>query len=141
MKINKVGILVKKISLEFDKRSNPILQEHGITSAQYKILKYLYMHDGEMVRLADLEKQYSLTHPTAIGLLNQLEKKNFIIRTINPEDARSRNIVLSDKALAQREELEAIGDSLEKSLTAALTGEERKELICLLQKIMDSFGT
>ena len=37
----KVVILIKKISLEFDKIANPILQDLNLTVAQYKIVKYL----------------------------------------------------------------------------------------------------
>ena len=63
MKIEKVAILVKKASLEFDKISNPLFLVHDLTAAQYKILKYLYMHQDKTVKMVDLEKYYSLTHP------------------------------------------------------------------------------
>lgn len=139
MKYDKVAILIKKASLEFDKVANPILQEYDLSAAQYKILKYLFMHKQDAVRQVDMERYYSLTHPTAIGLLDQLEKKGFVIRTVNPEDARSRIISLTDKALAQQKELEDIGNELENRLTAALSKEERKELVGLLQKMLTVF--
>ena len=82
MKIDKVAILVKKASLEFDKISNPLFLSHNLTAAQYKILKYLYMHQDETVKMVDLEKCYSLTHPTAIGLLDALEEKGMLEDTV-----------------------------------------------------------
>ena len=137
---DKVAILVKKASLEFDKLSNPLLAEYDLTVAQYKVLKYLFMHQGEVVRLVDLEKYYSMTHPTTIGLLDTLEAKGYVTRAENPEDRRSKVISLTDKALGQQEVLLNLGDMLEARLTERLTEKERKTLIALLQKLMGLEG-
>lgn len=136
MKIDKVTILVKKVSLEFSKLSNPIFLKYELTEAQYKILKYLYSHQNTVVRQVDLEKYFSLTHPTAIGLLENLEKKEFIRRRENPEDKRSRIILLEKRALEMQDELERLGDMLEEKMTENLTGEERSQLVFLLQKLL-----
>lgn len=97
-------------------------------------------HQKEKVRQADIEKFYSLTHPTTIGLLEQLEKKGFIQKQINPADARSRIITLTDQSLEMEEKLEHIGEALEEKLTAVLTEEERLQLIELLHKLLSQFG-
>lgn len=96
--------------LVFEKLSNPILQEYNLTGAQYRILKYLFLHQEETVRQIDLQRYYALTHPTTIGLLDQLEKKGFVRRKVNPEDARSRVITLTEYALQKQKELEQIGE-------------------------------
>lgn len=137
MKIDKVAILVKKASLEFTKLSNPVFLKYDLTEAQYKILKYLYSYQNTVVRQVDLEKYFSLTHPTAIGLLENLEKKEFIRRRENPEDRRSRIILLEKRALEMQEELEQLGDKLEEKMTENLTSEERSQLVFLLQKLLD----
>ncbi len=139
MKFDKVTILVKKAELTFEKKANPLLQNYDLTDAQYKILKYLCAHQTDAVRQVDLEKYYSMTHPTTIGLLDTLEKKGFVIRKPNPADARSRVISLTDKALAMQEQLSEIGDTLESQFTKALTEEERVQLVELLQKLLSSF--
>lgn len=132
----KAVILIKKASLEFDKIANPILQEHNLTGAQYKIVKYLLMHKDENVRQIDIEKYYSLTHPTAIGLLDKLEEKGFVNREVNPNDGRSRIITLTDMALSKQDELIEVGDLLENKLTCGLSEKERKQLIGLLEKLL-----
>lgn len=139
MKYDKVAILVKKAVLIFEKIANPLLQEYDLTDSQYKILKYLFLNQTEAVRQVDLERYYSMTHPTTIGLLGTLERKGFIIRKPNPEDARSRIICLTDKAISMEEHLLGMGDTLEKQFTMALTEEERVQLVGLLQKLMTSF--
>ena len=132
----KVVILIKKATLEFDKMANPILQEINLTSAQYKIVKYLLLHKDEDVRQIDLENFYSLTHPTAIGLLDKLVEKGFVERKVNPKDGRSRIIKLTEMALSMKEELIEAGDRLERTMTRGLTADERDQLIGLLNKLL-----
>ena len=139
MKYDKAAILIKKAALTFEKMANPLLQKYDLTDAQYKMLKYLFAHQAEAVRQVDLEKYYSMTHPTAIGLLDTLEKKGFVIRRPNPEDARSRVISLTDKSLSMQDKLVGMGETLEKEFTKALTEEERTQLVKLLQKLLSSF--
>ena len=136
MLIDRVAILIKKAALEFEKMSNPVLMEYGLTGAQYKLLKYLFAHPAGSVRQVDMERYYSMTHPTVIGLLDQLEKKEYIQRNMNPADRRSRVITLTDKAYGMQEILTKAGDQLEDEFTAKLTESERKQLIALLQKLM-----
>ena len=50
---NIYSIPFKKLSLEIDKLSNPILEPNDLTHSQFKILKYLLTHPYETVRQAD----------------------------------------------------------------------------------------
>lgn len=140
MNYDRAAILVKKASLEFDKAANPLLAEYDLTGSQYKILKYLYEHEDKQVRQVDLERYYSLTNPTTIGLLDNLEKKGFVVRAQNPDDARSRVIKLTEKSVSMREELERLGDKLEDLFTSALTERERNRLTELLKKLLTGFN-
>lgn len=136
MNVDRVAILVKRAALEFDKLANPVLNEYDLTVSQYKILKYLYAQPSRTARTVDIERQYSMTHPTAIGLLDNLEKKGFVCRMPNPDDARSRLIALTGKADAMEAGLLELGDRLERQLTARLTARETEQLIRLLKKLM-----
>ena len=84
----------------------------------------------------DLERQYSMTHPTTIGLLDALEKKGFTTRVENPNDARGKLIALTEKADTMQDELEALGTKIENKLTERLSDEEREQLAFLLSKLM-----
>ncbi len=136
MNIDKVAILIKKAALEFDKISNPILAQYDLTASQYKVLKYLYAQQSGAARVVDLERQYSMTHPTTLGLVDTLETKGFVTRIPNPLDARGKLVALTDKAKSMEEKLQNVGDSIEKRLTADLDENERKQLIALLQKLL-----
>lgn len=133
----KIVILVKRATLEFERMSAPIFQERGLTSAQYRVLKYLYLMEGqEPVRAVDIERFYNLTHPTTITLVDALEKKGYATRRPNPDDARSRIIELTDKAREERSDLFELGDLAEEKFTETLDGEEREQLISLLKKLL-----
>ena len=134
MKLDKAAILIKKAALEFDKISNGILDEYDLTTSQYKVMKYLYEESD--VRIVDLEKYYSMSHPTTIGIVQNLEKKGLIEYRDNPNNSRSRFIVPSALALERRTELEGIGAELETELTKNLSERERERLITLLKKMM-----
>ena len=136
MNINKSAILIKKASLEFEKISNPIFAAYDLTAAQYKVLKLLYSQETRTARVVDLEREYSMTHPTALGLLDQLEKKGFTTRIDNPKDGRGKLIALTEKADVMQEELESLGEEIENKLTENLTAEEKDVLIFLLRELM-----
>ena len=136
MAINIVAILIKKAALEFDKVANPIFAEYDLTSSQYRVIKYLYAQPTKVARVVDLERQYSMTHPTTLGLLDALEKKGFTTRVENPNDKRGKLVALTDKANDMQSELEAIGRNIEDKLTERLSAEEKKQLVALLQKLI-----
>ena len=132
----KVAILVKKAALEFDKISNPFFAAYDLTASQYKVLKFLYAQPTRTARVVDLERQYSMTHPTTIGLLDALEKKEFTTRIENPKDARGKLVALTRKADDMQTELEALGSQIEDKLTEKLTKDEKEQLVTLLQKLL-----
>ena len=136
MNIDKIAILIKKAALESEKVQTPILQSHGLSVAQYKFLKYLYNAPKDSVRIVDLETNYSMTHPAVIDILKVMEKKGYTQRIVNPEDARSKIVSLTDKAYLEQSELEGLGDKMEESVTKNLSDDEKKEMIRLLHKLM-----
>lgn len=138
MKNKRITILIKNLSLEFDKIANPRLAPYDLTLTQFKILKYLYDYDNVIGK--DIEKAYSMTNPTVTGVIENMEKHDWIKRVPNPNDARSKIIKLTDKAFRKKEELHKLGDDLEKSFTKDLTITEQKELFTLLNKMMEGMN-
>ncbi|MDD6551737.1 MAG: MarR family transcriptional regulator [Lachnospiraceae bacterium] len=136
MRNDKVAILIKRAALEFDKIANPVLAEYGLTASQYRILKFLYTQPEESARIVDIERDCQITHPTVLGIIVQLENKGFVRKLVNPDDARSKIVSLSDKTKGMKDELEAVGTRLDDQLTENLTDKERARLLVLLQKLL-----
>lgn len=136
MNLDKAAILIKKAALEFDKLSNAVLGEYNLTTSQYKVMKYLYEEAENGVRIVDLEKYYSMSHPTTIGIVQNLEKKGLVEYRENPNNARSRFIVPTAEAMELKDDIEGIGNELETELTKNLSEKERQRLVALLKKMM-----
>ena len=135
MNNNKIAILIKNLALEFDKIANPSLVPFNLTSTQSKILKYLYDHEN--VIGIDIQNAYSMTNPTVTGIIQNMEVNGWIIRVPNPNDSRSKIIMLTEKAINKKNELYELGENLEKTFTKDLTKFEQNELLELLNKIME----
>lgn len=133
---DKIFVLIKKAALEFDKLSIPLFAPYELTPSQYKILRLLYLEEPEFVRQIDIEKSFSMTNPTVTGLLNNLEKKEWIQRIPNPNDSRSKVIRLTAKAENLRNELLDISEQLEDMLTDNLNEQEKDQLIELMNKML-----
>ena len=134
MNNQKIAILIKKLSLEFDKVAIPALKPYGLTPTQFKILKYLYEHKN--IIGIDLQNAFSMTNPTVTGILQNMENAGWIQREASSVDSRSKVIKITKKAIDQKEDLYKLGNSLEKEFTKSLTGKEQMELLELLNKIM-----
>ena len=135
MDTNKIAILIKKISLEFDKLSNPYFSKYDLSASQYKILKYLYSQNSGTARVVDLERFYSMTHPTTLGLLEELEKNGYTTRIDNPNDKRGKLVALTKKSKSMKNKLISLGDEIENKLTETLNIKEKQELVRLLSKL------
>lgn len=134
---NKTAILIKLASLEFEKIANPILAEYQLTASQYRILKFLYSRQNVSSRVVDIEKQFSITHPTALGLLDKLEKNGFVTKIANPDDARSKLVSLTEKAKVMQPAVESVGERVDNIMTENLSEQEKIQLISLLKKLLN----
>lgn len=132
----KVVVYVKRATLAIDKYSNQLLAAFDMTNAQYKVLKYVLGHAGSPVRSADLELHFNMTNPTATGIIQNLERKGLIRRVPNPQDGRSKLLKPTEYAYSIKEALYRIGEDIETHMTANLTEDERRQLICLLRKML-----
>ena len=138
MKNKKIAILIKKLALEFDKIAIPSLAPYDLTPTQFKILKYLYDH-GNVIGM-DIQNAYSMTNPTVTGILQNMENGGWIERVQNQNDSRSKIIKLTKKSLDKKDELYNLGENLEKEFTKDLTKEEQKQLLNLLNKMMEGIN-
>ena len=117
LKQDQVAIWLKFVNLECDKLSVEILEPHGLTLTQYKILKFLLINSQKTIRQVDIEEHFYIRNLTVTRVLQNLEKKWLIKRQINPQDNRSKVICLKEKAMQMETLLYKLGDELEEKLT------------------------
>ena len=136
MNSNRIAVLIKTASIEFDKMANPILADYDLTASQCRILKFLFMQPNQSARIVDIEKECAITHPTVLGLLDSLEKKGFVLKIVNPADARSKLISVTPKAKDMQTELEMVVAKIDHAWVENLSEQEKKDLQKLLQKLL-----
>lgn len=136
-KKNSASILTRITALYVDRLASAILSPFGLSLAEYKILYICIFYPNERITNSFLESHFQMSHSTAVGLLNHLEKDGWIKRIPNPDHKREKIVVLSEKAQQDRERLIQAGKDLEDQFTSNLTREETEEYIRLSKKIME----
>ena len=137
---DKISRMLKVIHTAMRTEVNKRLIEKNITSSQMDVLVFIANEEKckKEINQVDIERHFSLTNPTVTGLLNRLQEKKFIKRVQSKKDARFNSIILTKYGK------EFIGYcyedllNFEEVLVGNLNGEERKELIRLLDKVLKS---
>ncbi len=136
-----VGVEIKTLSNLIDRRMQQFVQlpeedEEGCTKTQGMIIEYLYSHQdkGDLFQ-RDVEAHFSIRRSTATGILQLMEKRGFIQREPVAYDARLKKLVLTQKAVNQREKIrEAIGN-MERLLMQGLSPEELDAFYRVMDKM------
>lgn len=135
-----IGLFLKVITNNFECHKNKNLEKLNLTSSQAHILMYLLMNQDKKINQRDIERKFNLSNPTVNGILNRLESKQFIVRNKSENDARVRELHLTEKALDLKREMKSRMVQVEKETLSALTKEEQQTLHTLLKKIVDNIN-
>ena len=93
------GAWINMLSLKVKRRLNATLQGLGITAIQSRVIYYILEHGREgPVFQRDIEQVFSMSRSTATGILQQLEKKEFLRRESVSTDARLKSLVPTEQA-------------------------------------------
>ena len=87
--------LNNRINKKFEKLQRRIIQKENLTTAQYSILQQLWKNDG--IKFKELADACCCSQSTITGIVDTMEKKDVVIRKMNPEDRRSVLVMLTDK--------------------------------------------
>ena len=110
------------------------------TGAQGKIIHYLFCNTDKTVYQKELEKSFGLRASTATDLIKSLEKMGVIKRAPSKEDARFKEIILTDKADEYKEDVCHDLEMLEEKLTSRISKEELDSWFDITNKILTNLG-
>lgn len=116
-------------------RMDARLVEHDVTPAQVHVLHYLY-HHGNQAPQCEVTEHLKVKPSTANGILDRMEEKGLVERTVHAEDGRKRLIALTEKGAALQELCRQVFLETETLLVHGLSPEERETLFALLQRVM-----
>ena len=133
------GTLLKQIHDIMEKNANNVLREQELTISQSGVLVLLDEKEGKTASFKELEKDFGVSQPTMVGILNRLVQKDLVEVLTDSEDKRIRKAHLTQKGADKCKEGYKHMNSAEEQLLKSLTDDEKIEFNRLLSKIRKSF--
>ena len=102
------------------------------------IIEYLYRHRDEPVFQRDIEREFSITRSTVTNILQLMERKGYIRRQSVPQDARLKQLVLTEEGVLFHEKTILSFHQTDDYVAGLLTEEENAQLLQLLNKLREA---
>lgn len=106
---------------------------YGLRPVDFSVLSLIAHNPGITSR--QLSTTLNIQPPNLVGMINQLQKRELIVRRPHPHDGRAMGLHLAPDGKKMIRQAEATASELEAAATARLNADERKTLIQLLRKI------
>ena len=133
------GTLLKQLHDIMEKNANNVLREQNLTISQSGVLVLLDEKEGKTASFKELEKEFGVSQPTMVGILNRLVQKDLVEVLTDSEDKRIRKAHLTQKGADKCKEGYKHMNSAEEQLLKSLTDDEKMEFNRLLLKVRKSF--
>ena len=122
---------VGRVARKMSKVTRKKLASYGLTTTQFFLLTALYEGDG--VPISVLAQKVALDKATLTGLLDRLERDDFIERKADLDDRRAIRIFLTPKAESLRVELTELYHQNNGMFLSILTSEESE----IFERVVD----
>ena len=106
-----------------------------VTPMHEWILSYLFWHRDEPIYQRDIEREFSITRSTVTNILQLMERKGYIARRSVEQDARLKQLVLTEKGRQLHENTMLALHQTDEKVAGLLTEEENTELLRLLNTL------
>lgn len=118
---------------QFQNRFGRLFREYGLTPSQYNVLRIL-RGEGKPMPCLEIGERMIQVVPAMTGLIDRLEKQEFVRRERCTEDRRVIYVEITKKALDLLTEMDKPVTDLHQQLVGHLSRSELKELSRLLEK-------
>ena len=119
-------------------RMDARVSQYDVTPAQTHVLLYLHHHGGGQVLQHELTGHMRVKPSTMNGVLDRMEEKGLVRRSVSGQDARRRLITLTDKGAEQQARFAESFLASEEALVRGFSPEERETLLRLLDRIVEN---
>lgn len=109
------------------------LKKFDITPIQYGVLQCIWQLD--MHNPKEIAQYLSVENSTISGILERMENKDLIVRTIDESDRRFIKIYLTDKSRDLELPVNKVVEEVNKDVMAIFSEEEEKQLKKYLKRI------
>ena len=113
------------------------VSRYDVTPAQTHVLLYLQQHGGRVPQ-HELAEFLRVKPSTVNGVLDRMEEKGLVRRSVSGSDARRRLITLTEKGAEQQALFQQSFLDAEEAMVRGFTQEERETLIALLDRVIQN---
>lgn len=129
---------IRRVDNLIFRKINQFARENNVEQATPMhgwIIEYLYRHRDAAVFQRDIEREFSITRSTVTNILQLMERKGYIERRSVPQDARLKQLVLTEEGIRFHENTIRSFHQTDDYVAGLLTEEENTELLRLLNKL------
>lgn len=138
----KIALKVKILANELNRKVAEILKEEGEPSSgmQMRVLNFIYRKNKEEIPVyqKDVEAEFDIRRSTATGVLQTMERRQFIERKNCKEDNRLKSIRLTDTGILKVKENISKLQKFDSQLIEGISEEELDIFFSLLKKLSEN---
>jgi MarR family transcriptional regulator for hemolysin len=127
--------LMGHIHRSFHRVADPLLRERGFAIGQLPVL--MALKDGRPQSQAELARVAQVEQPSMAQLLARMERDGLVERVPDPDDGRSRLVLLTPACRERMHESRVVMQAISTEALAEFSAEERAQLGQLLNRLAD----
>ena len=115
-------------------------EDAALNGLQARILCFIEKKDmaGNCVYQKDIEAEFKIRRSSVSSVLDTMEKNGYVIRKQTQQDARLKQLVLTEKAKEMSQQHREAINRFEKNLVKNMSVEETETLKYLLNKVLEN---
>lgn len=130
---NLLGYALRRAQLRAFQDFAETMAAYQLSPGQLGLLLLIEANPG--LNQSTLAKAMGLDRSTIVAVIDQLEERGLVRRTVSPDDRRSYALLLTDSGIAFLDEIAPELEAHEGRIAADLSAAERQDLIGLLKRI------
>ena len=133
-----ISLRISAVARVHRQHAGALLHGLGLSAGQELLLMLLW--DKQPRSQAELTREMAIEPPTVSKMLSRLERAGLIARNRSEVDRRILLVTLTEAGRALEGPVNAAWRTLEQDTVAALTPQERDDLLVLLGRVLESLA-
>ncbi len=138
MEIPDLGILIKKVDIALTKEMNNFASQYDLTGVQMSIIDFLGRKQNNQATQQEIEREFNIQRSTTTIILQRMERRKLVLRSIDKSDRRKRYVKLQAKAIELFPIVNEYIAKHQKRLIEQFSIEELKNAVKVLNKIREN---
>ena len=131
-----IGRYIHILSRQVRRKIDEAVASYNVTAVQCSMIGFIFESNKKgSVYAKDIESKFNMRRATVAEILSLMEKNGLTHRKAKREDARLKEIPLTNKSLEIKSNIERAMRKVEKDLKKGLTEEELQQFFTTLEKM------